>query len=158
MGCTLPQLIKHRRRRGFLSVLREENLVSEDLVNDVNKLDISSTVNFEHSEHLHVLPLGTLHSGIKAGPWSYNRPLQVPIHIETRAFPSPYKGTCFCGFGPGLSGTRSRCLHYCAQLRGVRRISHLSADLESPNRKVDMQMPTRPSCLGTAFPFIATRT
>jgi hypothetical protein len=89
MGCTLPQLIKHRRRRGFLSVLREENLVSEDLVNDVHKLDISSTVNFEHSEHLHVLPLGTLHSGIKAGPWSYNRPLQVFIHIEPRASPSP---------------------------------------------------------------------
>jgi hypothetical protein len=47
-GYKLPELVKHSAGQGFLSLLRDENLIDEELVNDINKLDLPSNLERYH--------------------------------------------------------------------------------------------------------------
>jgi hypothetical protein len=47
-GYKLPELAKHTAGRGFFSLLRDENLVEEELINDIDKLDLPNDLRRYH--------------------------------------------------------------------------------------------------------------
>lgn len=47
-GYKLPELVKHTTGKGFLSLLRDENLVVEELINDINKLELPNDLGRYH--------------------------------------------------------------------------------------------------------------
>lgn len=47
-GYKLLEVVKHASRKQFFSLLRTENLIDEELINDINKLDISLNVRRSH--------------------------------------------------------------------------------------------------------------
>ncbi|KAF8200116.1 hypothetical protein BJ912DRAFT_622422 [Pholiota molesta] len=47
-GSKLPELVKHSTGQGFLSLLRDDNLVDEELINDIDKLDLPNDLRRHH--------------------------------------------------------------------------------------------------------------
>jgi hypothetical protein len=47
-GYKLPELVKHTTGKGFLSLLRDENLIDEELGNDIEKLDLPNNLERYH--------------------------------------------------------------------------------------------------------------